>query len=98
MSLSAEHAAARRRLPVVLLGNALMRISGGATGILVGLYLAHLANHGLESGAVLAGTLGAIAFGAELVGGIPMGLVSDAVAPRGLMTRYGSRRRIGRMG
>lgn len=63
-----------------------MRIAGGATGVLVGLYLAHLANRGLESGAALAGSLGAIAFGAELVGAIPMGLVSDALAPRSLMT------------
>jgi MFS family permease len=86
MNPSAEHAAARRRLPLVLLGNALMRISGGATGVLVGLYLAHLANHGLDSGAALAGSLGAIAFGTELVGAIPMGLVSDALAPRSLMT------------
>ncbi|MGH9786446.1 MAG: MFS transporter, partial [Terriglobia bacterium] len=86
MNLSAEHAAARRRLPLVLLGNALVRISGGATGVLVGLYLAHLANRGLESGAALAGSLGAMAFGAELVGAVPMGLISDALAPRSLMT------------
>jgi MFS family permease len=34
----------------------------------------------------MAGTLGAMAFGAELIGAIPMGVLSDALAPRGLMT------------
>jgi MFS family permease len=86
MNLSAERTAARRRLRLVLLGNAVVRISGGATGVLVGLYLAHLANRGLESGAALAGSLGAMAFGAELIGAVPMGLLSDALAPRHLMT------------
>jgi hypothetical protein len=62
---------ARRRLPVVLLGNALLRVAGGATGILVGLYLAELANSGNQVGPALAGTLGAMAFGAELVGPFP---------------------------
>src|SRR5438105_7200319 len=37
---------ARKRLPIALLGNAIMRIAGGASGILVGLYLADLANRG----------------------------------------------------
>lgn len=78
--------AARGRLPAALLGNALMRISGGASGILVGLYLAGLANRGAPVGAALAGTLGAVSFGAELLGSVPMGLLSDAVAPRALMT------------
>jgi MFS family permease len=64
----------------------LVRISGGASGVLVGLYLAHLSNNGLETGAALAGSLGALAFGAELVGAVPMGLISDALAPRSLMT------------
>jgi MFS family permease len=77
---------ARRGLPVVLLGNALLRVAGGATGILVGLYLAELANAGTVIGPALAGTLGAMAFGAELVGAIPFGFLSDALAPRGLMT------------
>ena len=34
----------------------------------------------------LAGTLGALAFGAELIGAVPFGVASDALAPRGLMT------------
>ena len=74
------------RVPIVLLGNALLRIAGGATGILVGLYLAELANMGNQIGPALAGTLGAVAFGSELIGAIPMGILSDALAPRGLMT------------
>ena len=76
----------RKGLPFVLMGNALLRIAGGASGVLVGLYLAQLANHGLRSGAALAGTLGAMAFGAEFFGAVPMGLISDALAPRRLMT------------
>ncbi len=75
-----------RRLPVALLGNALMRIAGGASGVLVGLYLASLANAGRQVDAVLVGTLGAVSFGAELVAAVPMGMLSDAIAPRALMT------------
>ncbi len=76
----------RRRLPLVLLGNALMRIAGGAGGVLVGLYLADLANRGATVDAILVGTLGAVSFVAELIGALPMGVMSDAVAPRALMT------------
>jgi MFS family permease len=75
-----------RRLALVIVGNALMRIAGSASGVLVGLYLADLANHGSRVNAALVGTLGAISFGAELVGAVPLGLASDAVAPRALMT------------
>src|SRR5258707_13414412 len=78
--------AARRRLPFVILGNALMRIAGGTSGILVGLYLSDAANRGANVDVTLVGVLGTVSFGAELVGSIPMGLLSDAVAPRGLMT------------
>jgi hypothetical protein len=60
---------ARHRLPIALLGNALMRIAGGASAILVGLYLADLANRGAHVNAALVGTLGAVSFGAELVFG-----------------------------
>ena len=77
---------ARHRLPIALLGNALMRIAGGASAILVGLYLADLANRGAHVNAALVGTLGAVSFGAELLFGIPAGMLSDAVAPRALMT------------
>ena len=36
--------------------------------------------------AALVGTLGAVSFGAELLFGVPMGMLSDAIAPRALMT------------
>jgi MFS family permease len=74
------------RLTFVMFGNALQRIASGTSGVLVGLYLANIASHGSPVGAALVGTLGAISFGAELVGAVPMGIVSDAVAPRVLMT------------
>jgi MFS family permease len=77
---------AQSRISFALLGNALLRIAVGATGILVGLYLAELANAGKRFGPALAGTLGAVAFGSELIGAVPMGVLSDALAPRGLMT------------
>ena len=76
----------RSRLSIVILGNAFMRIASGASGVLVGLYLADLANRGLHVNAALVGTLGAVSFGAELIASVPMGLASDAIAPRGLMT------------
>jgi MFS family permease len=77
---------ARHRLPIALLGNALMRIAGGASAILVGLYLADLANRGACVSAALVGTLGAVSFGAELLFAVPTGMLSDAIAPRALMT------------
>jgi predicted MFS family arabinose efflux permease len=63
-----------------------MRIASGASGVLVGLYLAELANRGSGINAALVGTLGAVSFGAELIVSVPMGIASDAVAPRALMT------------
>src|SRR5258708_849708 len=76
----------RSHLPLVVLGNAFMRIASGASGVLVGLYLAELANRGSGINAALVGTLGAVSFGAELIVSVPMGIASDAVAPRALMT------------
>lgn len=76
----------RRRLPAALVGNALMRIAGGASGVLVGLYLADLGNQGLGFDAALVGALGAVSFGGELLFSVPMGMLSDAIAPRILMT------------
>jgi MFS family permease len=73
-------------LSLILVGNSLQRIAAGASGVLVGLYLAQLANRGSAVGAGLVGILGAVSFGAELVAATPMGVASDAVAPRGLMT------------
>src|SRR5713226_5589667 len=79
-------ARARHQLPIALLGNAFMRIAGGASGVLVGLYLADLANRGAQVDAALVGTLGAMSFGAELLFAVPTGMLSDAMAPRALMT------------
>lgn len=76
----------RHRLPIALLGNALMRIAGGASRVLVGLYLADLANRGAQVDAALVGTLAAVSFGAELLFAVPTGMLSDAMAPRALMT------------
>jgi MFS family permease len=73
-------------LAFVLIGNSLQRIAAGAGGVLVGLYLAELANRGSAVGAGLVGVLGAVSFAAELIAAMPMGIASDAVAPRGLMT------------
>jgi MFS family permease len=74
------------RLALVILGNALQRIAVRTSGVLVGLYLADLANHGFPISAALVGTLGAVSFGAELIGAVPMGIASDAIPPRALMT------------
>src|SRR5215469_11157722 len=73
-------------LVFVLIGNSLQRIAAGASGVLVGLYLARLANGGSSIGAGLVGILGAVSFGAELVSATPMGIASDAIRPRALMT------------
>src|SRR5260370_18622794 len=74
------------RLTLVIFGNALQRIAAGTSGVLVGLYLADLANHRFPIGAALVGTLGAMSFGTELIGAVPMGIASDSIAPRALMT------------
>src|SRR5215831_2556600 len=78
--------AGRRRIPLVILANALLRIAGGASGALVGLYLSDLANQGRSVDAGLVGILGAVSFAAELLASVPMGMLSDALAPRILMT------------
>src|SRR5215510_5497499 len=72
-------------LTVVMIGNSLQRIAVGASGVLVGLYLAQLANRGSAIGAGLAGILGTVSFGAELLAATPLGIASDAIAPRRLM-------------
>jgi len=69
-----------------MVGNSLQRIAAGASGVLVGLYLARLANHGSAIGAGLVGILSAVSFGAELIAATPMGITSDAISPRGLVT------------
>lgn len=75
----------RRLLPLILVGNALLRIAGAAGGVLVGLYLAELKGQGREIDAALVGTLGAVTFIAELIGALPLGVLSDVFAPRLLM-------------
>src|SRR5215472_1210350 len=76
----------RRRLTLVILANAALRIAGGASGVLVGVYVADLANRGFPVDAALVGVLSATSLGAELAGAIPMGLIADAIAARSLMT------------
>jgi MFS family permease len=76
----------RRRLALVIVANAALRIAGGASGVLVGVYVADLANRGFPVDAALVGGLSATSFGAELAGAIPMGVIADAIAARSLMT------------
>jgi MFS family permease len=75
-----------QRLLLVIAGHGMLRIAGGASAVLVGIYIAELANHGRPLGAGLVGTLAAISFGVELVGAVPLGMLSDAVPARVLMT------------
>ena len=74
-----------RRWPIVLAGNALLRIAGGAGGVLIGLYFADQANRGLDVSPALVGMLGAVWYGAETVAALPMGVLADRLAPRILM-------------
>ncbi|HVA26904.1 MAG TPA: MFS transporter [Candidatus Baltobacteraceae bacterium] len=74
-----------RHITWVIVAHALLRIAGGTSGILIGLYLAGLSNHGAHTSAALVGTLSAVSFAAELFASIPMGLASDAMQPRWLM-------------
>lgn len=70
----------------MLTAHALLRIAGGTSGILIGLYLAGLSNNGANIGAGLAGALGAVSFAAELLASIPMGIAADRLQPRRLMS------------
>jgi hypothetical protein len=70
----------------VLYAHGLLRIASGANGILIGLYLAVLDNGGARKSVALVGVLSAVSFAAELLASIPMGLASDALGPRWLMT------------
>ncbi len=88
--MTAVDEAVRRRahglhLGLALAGNALQRIAAGASGVLVGLYLARLAAARGGVGAGLAGTLGAAAFGAELAAAVPFGVLADIASPRRIM-------------
>jgi MFS family permease len=72
-------------LTAVILGHALLRITGSASAVLVGIYLAGLHTSDLKIDASLLGMLGAVSFAAELIASIPFGLAADAVSPRWLM-------------
>jgi hypothetical protein len=92
-----------RRLSLVIASNGVPRVAGGASSVLVGVYVADLARRGFDVGAALVRVLAAIAFGAELVGAEPLGLLADAVPTRVLMTvpqthtARGSRPRVSQM-
>lgn len=81
-----EHPRVSSRLLLIVISNGILRVAGGASTILVGLYAADLAGRGFSVGAGLVGALAAMSFGAELLGAVPMGVMSDAVSPRVLMT------------
>lgn len=72
-------------LAKAITGHAILRISGGASAVLIGLYLARLSTPGIKIDASLVGMLGAFSFLAELLASIPFGMASDAIAPRWLM-------------
>jgi hypothetical protein len=81
---------ARRRLPILLLGNALMRTAGGASGVMVGLLPAEMAERGAPVNTAPVGTLGAVSFAAEVVGTLPNGTLvgcSSAAAADGRRSR-----------
>ncbi|HUC75920.1 MAG TPA: hypothetical protein VMS04_11545 [Vicinamibacterales bacterium] len=54
--------------------------------MLVGVFIADLANRGQSVGAGLVGTLAAISFGVELRAAVPLGMLSHVVPARTLMT------------
>jgi MFS family permease len=73
------------RLALTILAHGIVRIASGASGVLIGIYLASLSGHGLRIDAGLLGFLGAVSFAAELIASIPLGMASDALSPRWLM-------------
>ena len=81
--------AVRQRLPLVLAGNTIIRIAGGAGGVLIGLYFSDLGNRGQDVNAMVVGLLGAVTYGAELIGALPMGVLTDRLSPRFLMIAGG---------
>jgi hypothetical protein len=54
----------------LIAGNATVRVAAGASGVLVGVYVADLANRGFAVDAALVGMLTAVSFWAELVGAV----------------------------
>lgn len=86
MSDALTHPRSPAHLARVLYAHGLLRVASGANGILIGLYLAGLDNGGAQKSVALVGGLSAVSFAAELLASIPMGLASDALSPRWLMT------------
>src|SRR5262249_31593264 len=75
-----------RRLTLVIASNGMFRAAGGASSVLVGVYVAELANRGRTVGAGLVGALAAISYAVELLGAVPLGMLSDVMSARTLMT------------
>ena len=73
------------RLWIVVASNGLLRVAGGASSVLVGVYLADLSRRGLGVTVGFVGILAAISYAAELLGSVPMGLLADALPTRTLM-------------
>lgn len=81
-----DRAPATAHLLQAVSAHAVLRTASGANGILIGLYLAHLNHAGAGYSVGLVGTLSAVSFAAELLTSLPMGVASDALHPRWLMT------------
>lgn len=73
------------RLAITIFAHGILRIASGASGVLIGIYLASLSGTDLRINAGLLGVLGAVSFVAELIASIPLGMASDALSPRWLM-------------
>ena len=73
-------------LRTAIFAHALLRIASSASGIVAGIWLASLAGIGLPFRASLVGALSASSFGAELVAAVPLGVASDALSVRLLVT------------
>jgi len=80
-----QAATGETRLLGEITGNGILRVASGASTVLVGAYIADLNRQGVPMGAGLVGGLAATAFGAELAGSIPLGILSDLVPVRALM-------------
>src|SRR5689334_1510216 len=75
----------RRRLTAVLVANGLLRVAASAGGALIGFYLAYLVNQGQAVDSQLLGAL-AVAFSvAELLGAVPIGVLTDRWSPRAML-------------
>jgi MFS family permease len=72
-------------LILALFGYGLVRIASAASGVLVGLYIANLADRGAVIGAAVVGTLGAVSYAAELIGAFPLGVAADHISRRALI-------------